>query len=95
MQTLWVIRPIGHTAHHVSTETNGEKEEKKAMARRKLTLEEQLRGVRAALKSRRTPPQLKAGLQRRKEALESALGRFPAGKRKKENRSFLDNLPGN
>ena len=40
------------------------------MARRKLTLMEQLKGVRAALRSRRTPPQLKEGLRKRAEALE-------------------------
>jgi hypothetical protein len=44
------------------------------MARRKLTLEEQLRGVRAALRSKRTPPQLKEGLRRRAEALEKEIG---------------------
>lgn len=43
------------------------------MARRKLTLEEQLRGVRAALRSKRTPPQLKEGLRRRAEALEKQI----------------------
>jgi len=35
------------------------------MARRKLTFEEQLRGVRAALKSKRTPLQLRKGLKSR------------------------------
>lgn len=43
------------------------------MARRKLTLVEQLRGVRAALKSKRTPPQLKAGLQKRREFLQKRI----------------------
>jgi hypothetical protein len=45
------------------------------MARRILTLEEQLRGVRAALKSKRTPPQLREGLRKRKETLKKSLGR--------------------
>jgi hypothetical protein len=40
------------------------------MARRKLTLNEQLNGVRAALKSKRTPPQLKGGLRKRAEWLD-------------------------
>ena len=62
------------------------------MARRKLTLEEQLRGIRAALKSRRTPPQLKAGLERRKMSLERTLGQSSGRKTKK--RSFLDDLFG-
>jgi hypothetical protein len=44
------------------------------MARRKLTLKDQLKGVRAALRSRRTPPQLKDGLRRRAKALENKLG---------------------
>lgn len=39
------------------------------MARRRLTLEEQLKGIRAALRSERTPPQLKKGLQDRAEWL--------------------------
>ena len=39
------------------------------MARRKLTLTEQLKGVRAALRSKRTPPQLRQGLTRRAEWL--------------------------
>ena len=45
------------------------------MARRKLTLAEQLRGIRSALSSKRTPPQLKPGLQKRKEVLERTLGK--------------------
>lgn len=44
------------------------------MARRKLTVKEQLKGVRAALRSPRTPPQLKEGLLRRAEALEKQIG---------------------
>lgn len=39
------------------------------MARRKLSLKDQLRGVRAALKSKRTPPQLKKGLRNRADWL--------------------------
>jgi hypothetical protein len=57
----------------LSAKTPGQKEAKKAMARRKLTLVEQLRGVRAALKSKRTPPQLKAGLQKRREFLQKRI----------------------
>ena len=45
------------------------------MARRKLTLEDQLKGVKAALRSRRTPPQLRDGLRRRARHLEKTLGR--------------------
>jgi hypothetical protein len=35
------------------------------MARRKLTLQEQLKGLRAAVRSKRTPPQLREGLRKR------------------------------
>ena len=45
------------------------------MPRRKLSIQEQLRGVKAALRSLRTPTQLKPGLARRREALERQLGR--------------------
>ncbi len=43
------------------------------MARHELSLEEQLEGVRSALRSRRTPPQLKEGLRRREAQLEQQL----------------------
>lgn len=43
------------------------------MARRTLTLAEQLRGVRAAVKSKRTPPQLKAGLRKRASQLRNMI----------------------
>jgi hypothetical protein len=44
------------------------------MARRKLSLEQQLKGVRAAIRSKRTPPQLREGLRRRAEWLSSKTG---------------------
>ena len=43
------------------------------MPRRKLTLEQQLKGVKAAMRSSRTPPQLRKGLQRRAEELEKQI----------------------
>ena len=43
------------------------------MPRRKLTFEQQLKGVRAAMRSPRTPPQLRKGLQRRAEELEKQI----------------------
>ncbi len=43
------------------------------MARRKLSLEEQLKGVRAAIRSPRTPPQLREGLRKRAKDLEEKL----------------------
>jgi len=59
------------------------------MAHRKLTAEEQLKGVRAALKSPRTPPQLKEGLRKREQSLLGTLGRSTNGKRKRSKRSLL------
>lgn len=43
------------------------------MARNKLSLADQLRGVKAALRSKRTPRQFKDGLRRRKAELEKQL----------------------
>jgi hypothetical protein len=43
------------------------------VARRKLTTAEQLKGVRAALKSRRTPPQFRDGLRKRARELRAML----------------------
>jgi hypothetical protein len=43
------------------------------MARRKLTLQDQMKGIRAALKSKRTPPQLLAGLKKREKWLEKRI----------------------
>lgn len=45
------------------------------MAHRRLTLEQQLKGVKAALRSPRTPPQLKDGLRKREKALSKMVGR--------------------
>lgn len=45
------------------------------MVHRKLTLEEQLKGVRAAILSARTPAQLKQGLRKRAQELKKRLGR--------------------
>lgn len=44
------------------------------MARHELSLRDQLKGVRAAIKSRKTPPQLREGLQKRAKDLERELG---------------------
>src|SRR5882762_1368774 len=45
----------------------------KTMARHELTLEEQLEGVRKALRSRKTPPQFREGLRRQEARLEEQL----------------------
>ena len=59
------------------------------MARRKLSLKDQLKGVRAALRSRRTPPQLRDGLRRRAEDLKKRLGVSPSRRKKGRRRSRL------
>ncbi len=74
VRSLRLVWAGAYPAPEVSATPSGEKEGKEDMARRKLTLEEQLRGVRAALRSKRTPPQLKEGLLRRAEALEKEIG---------------------
>jgi hypothetical protein len=56
------------------------------MGRRKLTLADQLKGVRAAIRSRRTPPQLKEGLRNRRETLRKQI-RALAAKRKRSGSS--------
>ncbi len=48
------------------------------MAHRRLTLEQQLVGVRAALRSRKTPKQLREGLGKRQAQLEALLRRQAA-----------------
>ncbi len=50
------------------------------MARRKLSIEDQLRGVKAALKSKRTPPQFITGLRKRAEELQKKLERHRSSK---------------
>ena len=69
MSSVWSVRASADAAQAVQAQAAGEKEEEKNMARRKLTLKEQLRGIRAALRSKRTPPQLREGLRARAEWL--------------------------
>jgi hypothetical protein len=78
------IRSEPHSSSAFSANTAREAEKEEAMGRRTLTLEDQLRGIRAALKSERTPPQLKPGLTKRKEFLEKSLGK----ERQRKNNSF-------
>jgi hypothetical protein len=75
LQSLWAIWTSAHAASEIQTEGIGAKEEKKEMARRKLTVEEQLKGVRAALRSKRTPVQLRRGLHDRAEWLERQIAK--------------------
>jgi hypothetical protein len=49
------------------------------MAHRELTLKDQLKGVRAALKSRKTPKQFRAALERRAAQLQEKLQKRDGG----------------
>ena len=63
------------------------------MARRKLSLAEQLKGVRAALRSPRTPSQLREGLRKRAEELRRKLNAAPKRTAKSGKRpGLLDQL---
>lgn len=65
---LRVMRPIWavyHASREIQAKSARVEEEEKEMAHRKLTLKEQLKGIKAALRSTKTPPQLKAALRRR------------------------------
>ena len=64
------------------------------MARRKLTLENQLKGVKAALRSRRTPPQLRDGLSRRAKELEKKLKAETGPTPRAKNHGALSGLLG-
>jgi hypothetical protein len=75
MPGVRTVRSDPNSASALSANTKRETEKEETMGRRTLTLEDQLRGIRAALKSKRTPPQLKPGLTKRKEFLEKSLGR--------------------
>lgn len=59
------------------------------MARRRLTLAEQLKGIRAAIRSKKTPPQLREGLRNRAKWLIAELRRTRPPKRKKK-KSFWE-----
>ena len=61
------------------------------MARSKLSLECQLQGIRSALASARTPPQLQEGLRRRAEEIEKQLSTKlpPEDSTKKRNLTLL------
>jgi hypothetical protein len=57
------------------------------MARRRLTLTEQLKGIRAAIHSKKTPPQLREGLRKRAKWLRTELRQ--SRRRKKKIKKFL------
>jgi hypothetical protein len=59
------------------------------MARRKLSLEQQLKGVRAAICSKRTPPQLREGLLRRAEYLSRQTGKSGRQRQNKKPSNWI------
>jgi hypothetical protein len=81
LRRMRLVRTSSNTAPAVSANQSRSKEEKTDMARRKLTEQEMLKGVEKALASKRCPPQLKAGLQRRAESLRKQLGLEPKPRR--------------
>jgi hypothetical protein len=74
MSQLLSIRANAEASEVVQTQAEGTSKKEEKMARKKLSLEDQLRGVKAALKSKRTPPQFRDGLRRRKEELQKKIG---------------------
>ncbi len=57
------------------------------MARRQLTLKEQMKGIWAAIRSKRTPPQLREGLRKRAKWLRGEIRRTKP--KNKKSRSSL------
>ena len=74
---------------HAQKEGNEKREEE---AHHKLNPEQQLKGVQAALRSPRTPPQLKDGLRRREQILLKVIERSGKRQRKKRGSSFLKGI---
>jgi hypothetical protein len=86
---------MSYSTEEISATAKRNKEEEKNMARRTLSMTEQLMGVRKALKSKKTPPQFRPGLLRRKELLETQLGEQHKGKSKRKRKgSFFDGFLG-
>jgi hypothetical protein len=82
VQALWTLRPDAYTPRTIQSDAAGNREETKNMARRKLTVAEQLKGIEKALASPRTPPQLKEGLRRRGNELRKVLERAHKDRRR-------------
>jgi hypothetical protein len=89
LRLLRTIRTGSYAASKVSPETTRKKEEKKVMARNKLSLEQQLKGVKAAINSKKTPPQLRDGLRRREAWLRDQISTEPKSKKKKRGPVFF------
>lgn len=75
------VRADPNTTTEIPTHKSRSQEEEKTMARRKLTEQEMLNGVEKALASKKCPPQLRPGLQRRADSLRRNLGLEPKPKR--------------
>jgi hypothetical protein len=73
MRSVRLVWSINLPATEISTETARAKKGAQTMARRKLTLEQQLKGVTAALRSPRTPPTTATRAQERAEDLKRQL----------------------
>jgi len=71
------VRADPNTTPEIPTNEGRGQEEEKTMARRKLTEQEMLKGVEKALASKKCPPQLRPGLQRRADSLRKNLGLEP------------------
>jgi hypothetical protein len=63
----------------LATEVSRRRERSRTNRGSRLSLHDQLKGVRAALRSDQTPPQLKAGLRKRAAQLEKVVKREPNG----------------
>ena len=70
---LRIIWTGNHPAQTIQAKIARKKEASKTMGRRQLTTKEMLKGVRKALSSSKTPPQLKAGLRKRAEWLKDQI----------------------
>ena len=88
---MQVIRSNGDASTQVHAQKAGSEKREEEMAHHKLSPEQQLKGVQAALRSPRTPPQLKDGLRRREQVLLKAIERSARPKRKKRG-SFLKGI---
>ena len=92
MPPMWIVWTGDYSAQEVSPQADRIKEEKKKMARRKLTLKDQLKGVKAAIRSSRTPPQLRDSLRRRVGELEKKLRASRPRKTRSRKSGVLDLL---
>jgi hypothetical protein len=89
---VWIVRASPDTATAIQSEKERNEKGAEKMAHRKLTTDQQLKGVQAALRSPRTPPQLKDGLRRREKTLLGMVDR--SKKRGTGKKSLLQKILG-